>query len=390
MPVPESQLPVLLQDVQKPCRCPSCGSKDARRETDTMDTFVDSSWYYLRYLDPKNQDMMVSPAKVQPVDYYVGGVEHAVMHLLYSRFICKAMIDIGLIPSKQFGSSREPFKELITQGMVLGPALKGKDGKYYPKDQVDLKTMQTLQDKVSVDVVTEKMSKSKFNGIDPTGLVKEYGPDVVRMYIMSKCHPKNDLVWDSEGIVGIQRFLDRVGQVADRLTPIKNCDDPSQINSIKSLSKKEIPKSVQKFIQSINHNLQSHSFHNVISFLIQWQSELKRMIDQGEGKRVLESYRLFLLYLYPFATETVMLIWHRLFPDLPMRLPEITSDCSSSQVPWKVYVDGVLHENVHDEKFEDPNVIVRNLYARIREEDVEMIKIVEKKRIISIKKKKVD
>ena len=190
VPVPEDQLPVLLpKDVdfsvvgKSPITtsptfiettCPHCGGK-ARRETDTMDTFVCSSWYYLRYSDPKNSNLPFAKDKVNkwlPVDQYVGGIEHAILHLLYSRFFTKALRDLGLLDFD------EPFKNLLTQGMVL------KDG--------------------------SKMSKSKGNTVDPDEIFENFGADTARLFILSDSPPARDFDWSDAGVEGCYKFLNRV------------------------------------------------------------------------------------------------------------------------------------------------------------------------------------
>jgi len=189
VPVPEEDLPVMLPDdidlsagetlaahssfVE--CTCPKCGGH-ARRETDTMDTFTCSSWYYLRYTDPHNKEMPFDPAKANrwmPVDQYIGGIEHAILHLLYSRFYTKVLRDMGML---EFD---EPFQNLLCQGMV-----KDENG--------------------------ETMSKSKGNVIAPEDMIVEYGADAVRTYILFMAPPDKDLQWDEEGLAGIYRFLNRV------------------------------------------------------------------------------------------------------------------------------------------------------------------------------------
>jgi len=224
VPVPDDQLPVTLpEDVEFSGRgasplaqlehwvnvpCPTCG-RPARRETDTMDTFIDSSWYFLRYADAQNPDQVFDPAKANdwmPVDQYVGGIEHAILHLLYSRFITKVLRDRGLL------TCDEPFQRLLTQGMVQNVTYKNpKTGKYVvidaiadPQNPVDPETGDALQ------VFYEKMSKSKYNGVDPKAVLAKYGADTARMFILFKAPPEKDLEWDDADVEGQFRFLNRV------------------------------------------------------------------------------------------------------------------------------------------------------------------------------------
>ena len=194
-PVPDDQLPVVLPTVteftgrgdsplaQVPefvnTTCPKCGGP-ARRETDTMDTFVDSSWYFDRFSDPKNDQQPFAPAKAKywlPVDFYSGGVEHAILHLIYSRFFTRVFRDLGMVDHD------EPFTQLLTQGMVL------KDGKV--------------------------MSKSKGNVVDPDQMIQKYGADALRLYVMFVAPPENEVEWTDAGLEGSFRFLARVWRLVD-------------------------------------------------------------------------------------------------------------------------------------------------------------------------------
>jgi leucyl-tRNA synthetase len=232
VPVPERDLPVVLpEDVtitgrgsplaKMPefyeCTCPRCG-KPARRETDTMDTFVESSWYYARYACPDADKMLDARANHWlPVDQYVGGIEHAILHLLYSRFFHKLMRDEGLV------QSNEPFTNLLTQGMVVAPtfyrdAADGKKQWINPAD-VDVKTDErgrpmgaTLKAGGQPVVIggTEKMSKSKNNGVDPQLLIDSYGADTARLFMMFAAPPDQQLEWSDAGVEGAHRFLKRL------------------------------------------------------------------------------------------------------------------------------------------------------------------------------------
>jgi leucyl-tRNA synthetase len=204
--------------------CPNCGGA-AQRETDTMDTFVDSCWYYFRYLDNKNSEMPFAPEKAAywtPVDQYIGGDDHAVMHLIYTRFWSKVMRDIGLVKFD------EPVKRLLTQGMVIGetffdvipneddPESKGKRV-YYPPDKVTVErdakgkiVSAKSMDGKELQTAIERMSKSKGNGVDPDEMVEIYGADAARIFILFAAPVENELVWNEAGIEGATRFLQRV------------------------------------------------------------------------------------------------------------------------------------------------------------------------------------
>ena len=232
VPVPEKDLPVLLPEVSfigkmgladipgyADTTCPSCGGA-AKRDTDTMDTFVDSSWYYLRYINPKDPRHAFVRGDVDrwlPVDQYVGGVEHAILHLLYSRFVTKALHDLGHV------GFQEPFARLFTQGMICHPAYRcSKHGWVRPDEVADGDTCPKCG--ASLDVSSLKMSKSKLNTVDPSEIIARYGADAERVYTLFMGPPDRDIDWSEEGIRGAFRFLKRVWSLivghVDRLGPI--------------------------------------------------------------------------------------------------------------------------------------------------------------------------
>ena len=234
VPVPEQDLPVVLPENVVPdgagsplakmpefyeTQCPSCGGA-ARRETDTMDTFMESSWYQFRYMSPRFEGGMVSPeaaAYWQQVDQYIGGIEHAILHLLYARFFTKLMNDEGIVPV------REPFKQLLTQGMVLAATYyrESADGKKTWFNPADV-TVQTDEKGRPVSAVldadgqpviiggVEKMSKSKNNGVDPQAIIDAYGADTARLFMMFASPPEQSLEWSDSGVAGAHRFLNRL------------------------------------------------------------------------------------------------------------------------------------------------------------------------------------
>ena len=192
--------------------CPICGGP-AKRETDTMDTFVDSSWYFLRYCDPKNTELPFAKEVVDkwtPINQYIGGVEHAVMHLLYARFFTKVLRDLGLL------KANEPFKRLLTQGMVLGPSYYSeKENRFLFPREVKLAGEKAYSIETGEELVIkiEKMSKSKNNGVDPEVMIQKYGADTTRLFIMFTAPPEKELEWNENGLAGAARFLNRVWRV---------------------------------------------------------------------------------------------------------------------------------------------------------------------------------
>ena len=238
VPVPEDQLPVTLPENVVPdgagsplarmpefyeCTCPKCGAA-AKRETDTMDTFVESSWYFARYASPNYDGGMVDPKAANhwlPVDQYIGGIEHAILHLLYARFFHKLMRDEGLV------TSNEPFKNLLTQGMVVAEtyyrvASNGGKDWFNPADvevERDAKAKiigaRLKTDGLPVEIGgTEKMSKSKNNGVDPQSMIDQYGADTCRLFMMFASPPDMSLEWSDSGVEGASRFLRRVWRLA--------------------------------------------------------------------------------------------------------------------------------------------------------------------------------
>lgn len=233
VPVPEDQLPVTLPEDVIPdggaspltqlesftqCTCPKCGG-EAKRETDTFDTFFESSWYYARYACPDNQEKMLDERADHwlPVDQYIGGIEHAILHLLYARFFHKLMRDEGLVKTD------EPFKRLLTQGMVIADTYyrMGDDGRkqWFNPTDVQLETDEKgkplkailKSDGLPVEIGgTEKMSKSKNNGVDPQALIDQYGADTARLFMMFAAPPEQSLEWSDAGVEGASRFLNRV------------------------------------------------------------------------------------------------------------------------------------------------------------------------------------
>ncbi|KAI5305925.1 hypothetical protein KEM56_002844 [Ascosphaera pollenicola] len=231
--VPDEDLPVKLPSIDaaqlkgKPgnplekatewlhVKCPSCGG-DAKRDTDTMDTFVDSSWYALRYLDAHNRDRPFSPEFVRPVDTYVGGVEHAILHLLYARFIYKFLAGSDLVPEDFLHKypQPEPFKTLLSQGMVHGKTFKEPStGRFLKPEEIDLTNPNAplIKGTTTTPLISyEKMSKSKYNGVDPTSCIEKYGADAVRAHILFSAPVSEVLEWEETKIVGVQRWYTRL------------------------------------------------------------------------------------------------------------------------------------------------------------------------------------
>jgi leucyl-tRNA synthetase len=324
VPVPVADLPVLLpEDVDFSGRgpsplakldswvnvsCPTCGTA-AKRETDTMDTFIDSSWYFLRYTDAQNQEQICDRTKVNdwmPVDQYVGGIEHAILHLLYSRFFTKVLRDRGLL------TFSEPFQRLLTQGMVQAAAYKNPTtGKYIPPAQVDPADPRDPETGEPLEVFFEKMSKSKYNGVDPEQVLAKYGADTARMFILFKAPPEKDLEWDEADVEGQFRFLNRVWRLVTEYAETAAKATPSAIEAL-SKSEKTLRYAINYAIKEVTEDLEGeYQFNTAVSELMKLSNALadadcKTSAIYGDGIVTL------LKLLAPFAPHLTEELWHQL------------------------------------------------------------------------------
>lgn len=292
--VPDKDLPVLLPKVERshfgkgsPLRnlesfvsttCPSCGSP-AKRDTDTMDTFMDSSWYFFRYVDPHNPLAPFDHAKASkhlPVDLYLGGVEHAILHLLYSRFVAKFLGDIGLWDGS--AHNNEPIRQLVTQGMVHGKTYKDpKSGRFLKPQEVDLldPANPRMENGDTPLVSFEKMSKSKYNGADPGECIAKYGADATRAHMLFQA-PINDVLnWNEEQIQGIERWLKRVLLLAE----LKEQHHEGELSPREIEFHNDVAEIVGRVTRSIDKDL---AFNTIISDYM----KLTNTITQGTKESV--------------------------------------------------------------------------------------------------------
>ena len=327
VPVPEDQLPVVLPTDVVPdgsgnplnkmpefyeTKCPNCGG-DARRETDTLDTFVESSWYYARYASPDFTGGMVKPEAAQnwlPVNQYIGGVEHAILHLLYARFFHKLMRDEGVV------QGNEPFTNLLTQGMVLADtfyreAENGKKTWFNPAD-IELERDEKgriLFAKYSGDgqeVVIggqEKMSKSKNNGIDPQAIIDQYGADTARVFMMFAAPPDQSLEWSDAGVEGANRFLKRVWRLAAGFLEAGN---QTTVIDTASLSKdaQDLRRKTHETIQKVGDDIERrHAFNTAIAALMELLNATNKFEakDDNDAAVAREAITTLLILLAPFA-----------------------------------------------------------------------------------------
>jgi leucyl-tRNA synthetase len=302
VPVPEQDLPITLPNLSdsffdgrkgnplaedetwKKTDCPRCGSA-AERETDTMDTFMDSSWYFFRFLDPKNETALVDPQKANegmPVDLYVGGVEHAILHLLYARFISKFLASTSTWPEGKLVDG-EPFQRLITQGMVHGETFTNpENGRFLRPDELDLTTPSSPRIKangLTPTVSYEKMSKSKYNGVDPGATIAMYGADATRAHMLFQAPVGDVLEWDPKKITGVQRWLIRVVRLStgsmisdDVLAGFEAPSDPDL--KLLDILKHLVQKGVLVFPQSSEEPLAEHSEDQLLALLKKQDNQL--------------------------------------------------------------------------------------------------------------------
>lgn len=333
VPVPEEDLPVLLpENVEfKPTghspladvkefvetTCPKCKAK-AKREVDTMDTFVDSAWYFIRFVSPCDNDQPFDKElanKWLPVDQYIGGVEHAILHLLYSRFITKVLYDTEYIDFE------EPFKRLFTQGMVC------KDSYFCPKcmkyryeNEVENKKCKECGNEVIVQL--EKMSKSKNNVVDPGEIAEKFGVDTQRLYMLFVSPPEQDMIWQTDGVVGMYRFLNRFWELANNHIELIKGHSEAELNELKNL---ELPESLKKLRFKLHHTMKmvtesftsNFKFNTAISRMMELVNELQKLdvetlLKENENatKLVLhEAWKNLVLILSPFCPHMAEELW---------------------------------------------------------------------------------
>ncbi|MGM0445102.1 MAG: leucine--tRNA ligase [Bacillota bacterium] len=337
VPVPEEELPVVLPDDVEfshtgvspltksekfvNTTCPKCGG-DAKREIDTMDTFVDSSWYFLRYIDPDNKKLPVAKEKAAdwfPVDQYIGGIEHAILHLLYARFFTKVIRDLDLI------DEGEPFTKWLAQGMVL------KDG--------------------------DKMSKSKGNVVDPGKILDEYGADTARLFILFASPPEKDLEWSDKGVEGANRFLNRVWRfISEHIELIKDIDvekisvDQNNLTDYEKELHRKLHETIQKVTDDIEERL---NFNTAISAIMELVNEIYHYLgnneDVNEELLTLVSEKLVLM-LAPFAPHMSEELWNKMGHDDTVhraKWPEFSKEATKKdEITIVIQINGRVRDKI--------------------------------------------
>jgi len=335
VPVPEKDLPVVLPTDCVPdgsgnplakhegfhagVVCPVCG-KPARRETDTMDTFVDSSWYFMRYCDPKNDQAMVAEGADywMPMDQYIGGIEHAILHLLYARFWTKVMRDLGLVKAD------EPFAKLLTQGMVLNHIFyrrNEKGGKdYFPPLEVTAVldaqgriTGGTLADGTKVEYGgVGKMGKSERNGVDPQDLIEKYGADTARLYTMFTAPPEATLEWNDAAVEGSYRFLRRVWNFGVAQADVAPAKAGGQAFG---KAAQALRREVHTVLRQVDYDYQRMQYNTVVSGAMKLLNALEGFKPDGsagDAAAVREGLGILLRCLYPATPHIAQQLWTEL------------------------------------------------------------------------------
>ncbi|PWJ96130.1 leucyl-tRNA synthetase [Oceanotoga teriensis] len=369
VPVPEKDLPVKLpRDVKfettgksplvdnndfKETKCPICGGT-AHREVDTMDTFVDSSWYYLRYVNPHKNDMIFDSEDVNnwlPVDQYIGGVEHAILHLLYSRFITKVLHDMNLI------NFEEPFKNLYTQGMIY------KDG--------------------------AKMSKSKGNVVSPEDIINKFGTDSLRTYILFMGPPEKDTEWNDSGVEGVYRFLNKVWnsymKFIDEVKDIKF--DKSKLN-LKNKEEKALRRKLHQIIKKATNDIEGNfQFNTAISAMMELSNELNNYLKNNENnlnymllREIADNFALMLSPIAPHISEE---LWHLLNHEslvIDSNWPTVDEEALKvDELTIVIQVNGKLRSQLNVSVEEDSEII-----KKLALEDEKILKHIEGKSIVKV------
>ncbi|ART53214.1 leucine--tRNA ligase [Acidovorax carolinensis] len=398
VPVPEKDLPVVLPTDCVPdgsgnplhkhegfhagVTCPVCG-KAARRETDTMDTFVDSSWYFMRYCDPKNADAMVAGGADywMPMDQYIGGIEHAILHLLYARFWTKVMRDLGLVKVD------EPFTKLLTQGMVLNHiysrrTAKGGKDYFWPHDVehvldeggkiigAKLKNEATSGDgmlPVGTPIDYEgvgTMSKSKNNGVDPQDLIEKYGADTARLYTMFTAPPEATLEWNDAAVEGSYRFLRRVWNFGVKLSAMDMEAASASVASASSLKDVEFSKEakalrleIHTVLKQVDYDYQRMQYNTVVSGamkMINALEDFKATDSAGAQVALIEGFGILLRCLYPATPHVAHSLWSQLgyaghlgdLLDAPW--PQVDANALvQDEIELMLQVNGKLRGSIH-------------------------------------------
>ena len=333
VPVPEEELPVTLpKDVQfkgsgnplanhPTWKHTSYNGMKAIRETDSFDTFFESSWYFLRYISqPKDKAFERDIVdKIMPADQYIGGVEHAVLHLLYARFFVKALKKCGYL------NCDEPFKNLLTQGMVCHQTYKNKNGKWvHPQEVIKIDENRFIHQETKEEVLvgrSEKMSKSKKNVVEPASIIENYGVDTARLFMLSDSPPARDLEWSESGIDGCWRYINRIWRMISYFEfdkeLIKNSQEPNFINC--NQSEQELIRLNHQTIEAVINEYQNNGFNRAIAKIRELSNAIEKLINESKSQQNIEyqrtillSFKNLLLLISPITPHLSEELWAKL------------------------------------------------------------------------------
>jgi len=360
VPVPDKDLPVALPEdatfdkpgnaldhhpTWKHVNCPSCGGK-AQRETDTMDTFVDSSWYFARFTDPWNENAPTTRAVVDrylPVDQYIGGVEHAILHLLYSRFFTRAMKVTG------HAGLDEPFAGMFTQGMVVHETYQKADGGWVTPAEINIEgtgdgrtaTLLATGETITIGSI-EKMSKSKRNTVDPDDIIGEYGADVARWFMLSDSPPERDVIWTEEGVQARWVFVQKLWRLVREAAEISGVSATAQAPVEMDAAGLALRKAAHGALAKVSEDVAKLRFNRCVAHIYELSNSLQSALTAAKAGQVTPALRA--------AMREAIEIMIQLFA--PM-MPHLAEECWSTlghttlvaEAPWPAVEQTLLVEN---------------------------------------------
>jgi len=328
VPVPKEDLPVTLpEDVDllspgnplenhptwKHCACPKCG-KDAQRETDTFDTFFESSWYFLRFCDSGNDNIGFSKEKADrmlQVDQYIGGIEHAVLHLLYARFFTKALRDCG------YQSHAEPFKSLLTQGMVTNISFKDSKGDWVDVNNVIEKDGKYTDLTTGAEVFKariEKMSKSKKNGVSPVDIISGYGADTARLFMLSDSPPEKDLEWSDKGLEGAWRYINKIWRFIEDFKSNNSSNDSIDNYDYNNSKSKSLLSNINISITNVENDIEKFHFNRVVARIREFSNEILsyKIENKADIALIYHALKVYIQLINPLTPHFALALWERL------------------------------------------------------------------------------
>jgi leucyl-tRNA synthetase len=275
--------------------CSQCNGP-ARRETDTMDTFVDSSWYFLRFITPREDQRIFDPAVVNrwlPVDQYIGGIEHAILHLLYARFVTHTLHDMGLV------NFQEPFTNLFNQGVITKEGFKDAHGSWVPPNEVEWRDGAPYRGDSALVAEVTKMSKSRGNVVPPDELIAKYGADTERVYTLFIAPPEKEAAWSDDGVIGAYRFLGRVWNMGVQIQAAEASGDAPSV----------VVRKMHQTIDAVTSRIEKFEFNTAISALMELSNTLGDAVNAGHTATLRPAYEALLKLLHPFAPHITEELW---------------------------------------------------------------------------------